>query len=99
MSTEMQDGHPEERTDGACQSMKRNVVIYIHTKATRLPVMLPVAQPVAWPVTWPVVLPRCGLPLTANIYRRRRGEGGKKGCIRCHEQIQDDERLAVGADG
>jgi hypothetical protein len=27
------------------------------------------------------------------------GGGGMKGCIRCHEQTQDDGRLAVGADG
>jgi hypothetical protein len=37
------NGHPEERIDGACQSMKGNVVIYIHIMAvTQLPVLVPV---------------------------------------------------------
>jgi hypothetical protein len=42
------NGHPEKRIDGACQSKREDMVIYIHTMvATQLPVLLPVGCDIA----------------------------------------------------
>ena len=37
---------PEERTDGACQSIEEEVVVYIHHEAALLPVLLSVCSDV-----------------------------------------------------